>query len=119
MGRHHTVPHTIQPYAFDSQRILDRLQAAGLTRNVLLRDWGVVLWSVRVKGSEIKFKLHPVGPVGKANEPALKGVFQLLLGTGLAVTVKLKPLSKCCQSACEGCLFGNAEKRLEWVDPFI
>lgn len=116
MGRHHTVSHTIQPYASDSQRILDLLQATGLTQAALLRDWGVLLWSVRVKGNEVKFKLHPVRNV---DEHALKAFFQLILGTELAVTVKLKPLSKCCQSACEGCLFGNAEKRLEWVDPFI
>lgn len=116
MGRHHTVPHTIQPYASDSQRILDRLQAAGLTQDVLLRDWGVMLWSVRVKGNEVKFKLHPVG---KVDELALGTLLQLILGTGLSVTLKLKPLSKCCQSTCEGCLFGNAEKRLEWVVPFL
>jgi hypothetical protein len=116
MGRHHTVSHTIQPYASDSQQILDRLQAAGLTQDVLLRDWGVMLWSVRVKENEVKFKLHPVG---KVDEPALRMLFEVILGTGLSVTLKLKSLSKCCQSACEGCLSGNSEKRLEWVEPFL
>lgn len=113
MGRHHTSAHRVQPYACDSQEILDRLKASGLTPEFLARDRRVILWSLRVKGAAVKFKLHPLAMV---DEATLKTEFQQAIGPTFEIILKLKPLSSCCQSACEGCLYGNPEKRMEWVE---
>lgn len=102
----------VQPYASASQAILDKLEAVGINALWLMQEWGVILWSVRVKEGEVKLKLNALGRV---DECALERVFQQALGPELKVRLKFKPLSKCCHSVCEGCLYGNEAKRDEWI----
>lgn len=112
MTRHTVSEPFRQPYAADSQRILDCLRLAGIGPESLFRDWNVLLWSVRVKGETVKFKLHPLGEI---NEQGIRDYLQSVLGNELVVRVKIKPVTQCCHNACQGCLFGNPQKREEWA----
>lgn len=100
-------------YPKESEAVLQKLARHGVNADLLLSQWGVVLWSVKVKGPEIKLKLQAFRHV---NEVELAQWLQELLGAERSVKLKFKPLSSCCQSRCEGCLYGNPGKRIEWID---
>ncbi len=104
----------VQPYSHRSEALLRVLLEAGVTPKSLLEEWGVILWSLKARQDEIKIKVHSLRTV---NEKALQHHLQVALGSERPVSLKLKPLSKCCYSGCEGCLSGHPQKRTEWVEP--
>lgn len=106
----------LQPYSSASEAVLSKLQEAGLGPSDLMANWRVILWSVKPKDRELKMKLHPLGLV---DETGLRQALQTALKSDVKLYLKFKPLSKCCQSACEGCLSGNSIKKAEWIDSVL
>ena len=75
----------------------------------LLREqWGIMLWSARLKEDRMKLKMETSRPVDEIalltwlNDWAAQN-----LGPGLEISIKFKPMAACCGSGCKGCLLGK------------
>jgi len=86
-----------------------RLLNAGITPEFLMKQWGIILWSIRPKSDRIKIKVQANRPI-QLHE--LERWFASILGQ--AVSVSQKPFSECCHSPCKGCLWASPEKRAFW-----
>ncbi len=106
-------PLGAERFSRESAWVEETLQAAGVCPDSLMRQWGVRLWSLRIKGDKIKLKLEACRPV---DELALTQWFWEKLGRQRPVSIKISPVSKCCFSPCDGCLMGNPNKRPHWLD---
>jgi hypothetical protein len=87
------------------QHLLD----AGITPEVLMGQWGVILWGIKAKEGRIKIKVDPRQPL---DSHALERWFEAILGQ--PVSVKQSSVNNCCQSPCKGCLWFDPEKRAFW-----
>jgi len=105
-------PLGAERFSMESVRLEESLQAAGVCPESLMREWGVRLWSLRVKRDKIKLKLEACRPV---DELALTQWFWEKLGRQKPVAIQISPISKCCFSPCDGCLVGNPGKRPQWL----
>lgn len=86
-----------------------RLLNAGITPELLIRQWGITLWSIRPKSDRIKLKVQAKAPI-QIHE--LEQWFAEILGQ--PVSISQKPFSECCLSPCKGCLWADPEKRAFW-----
>jgi|GEM_PF-3873368 len=86
-----------------------RLLNAGVTPELLMKQWGITLWSMRPKSERIKLKVQSKAPI-QIHE--LEQWFTDILGQ--PVSISQKPSSECCLSPCKGCLWADPEKRAFW-----
>ncbi len=91
-----------------------RLIADGKTRDVLWRQWGVILWSLRAKKQELRLKVDATHNP-KLDWKALEAWFYETLAPLGELHLKEKPLKSCCEKGCKGCLNGNSHQRRTWI----
>lgn len=101
------------PFLPEAAMIEQKLLAAGVTPELLLRQWGLVLWSIRPKSGYVRIKVDAPTAL---NIPELTRWFEERLGQ--PVTLAQCDIRECCQKPCKGCLSGNPAKRAFWSPQF-
>jgi hypothetical protein len=100
-------------FSKQEEQLERQLLNAGINANMLSKDWGVRLWTLRVKDDEVRIKID----VQKKANPSFKQLEKMFeKALGLPVSVKLKSVD-CCGSGCNGCMAwkGNPERRKNWL----
>lgn len=102
-----TAPELKNPSTLEEQ-----LLAAGITPQLLMNQWGIVLWSIRAKSDRVKLKVDARRLLDDATLESLGQWFEGLLNQ--RVSISLRNTSQCCDSPCKGCLWADTAKRTFW-----
>lgn len=105
--------HAMSRKADPDQALLDKLLKAGVTARTIEERWGVTFWSLRMKEDGVKVKVDTSHNPGFDPNAFTRWLSDLLKPYG-PVILKEKPIRKCCDSRCRGCLCGNPESRAVW-----
>lgn len=90
------------------------LLKAGVNRDSLLKQWGVILWMLRCKEDAIFLRVDTTENP-KVDLKALAQWFQEKLSAFGQVILREGKIRGCCYKGCKGCMAAEPKKNKDWI----